>query len=139
MEKVSCITVTRDRVPLLKKCIKHFKEQTYQNKELIIVYYNTDDETKQFLLDNQEDLNNHNVFFYMFVEDEGLYLGAIRNIATSKATGEWLCIWDDDDWYANDRIESQLNFCLDNELDSSSLRSILIYSNKYQELKLSFE
>ena len=46
MNKVSCITVTKNRVPLLKKCIEFFLTQTHQDKELIIVYYNTDLETK---------------------------------------------------------------------------------------------
>jgi len=139
MNKVSCVTVTRNRVDLLKKCIEYFNYQTHEEKELIIVYYNTDIETKKFLDNNKDSLNEQNIFFHMFVEDIGLYLGAIRNYAIQKASGDWICIWDDDDWYSNDRIEKQLNFCLVNNLIATSLRSILIYSNKYQDLKLSFE
>ncbi len=43
------------------------------------------------------------------------------------------------DGYANEKIEKQLKVCLDHNLDASTLRSLMIYSNKYQELKLSFE
>ena len=139
MDKVSCITVTRDRVSLLKTCISHFKKQTYDNKELIIVYYNTDKETELFLKENKDELNKDNVFFYMFVEDEGLFLGATRNFAVSKATGNWVMVWDDDDWYSENRIEKQLKFCIENDLDACTLKSILIFSNKYQKLKVSFE
>jgi len=139
MYKVSCITVTRNRVDHLKKCILYFKNQTHEYKELIIVYYNNDESTKKFLKENQEDLNSNSIYFHMFIDDDGLYLGSVRNYAVSKATGEWLCIWDDDDWFSPNRIESQLSFCIENDLEASDLRCILIYSNKHQLLKLSFE
>lgn len=139
MNKVSCITVTRNRVPHLKKCIKYFKEQTHKDKELIIVYYSSDKETESFLKENRNSFIDNNIYFYKFVEQEGLYLGAIRNFAISKSQGDWICIWDDDDYYDEKRIKNQLKFCLKEKIDACTLRSILIYSNKYQELKLTFE
>tara|TARA_R110000737_G_scaffold328151_1_gene342711 strand:- start:3609 stop:4295 length:687 start_codon:yes stop_codon:yes gene_type:complete len=139
MNKVSCITVTKNRVPLLKKCIEFFLNQTHQDKELIIVYYNTDLETKEYLERNSQYLLDNNIFFHMFIEDTGLFLGAIRNYAIMKATGDWLCVWDDDDYYSENRIQEQLTFCLDNDVKASTLQSILIYSDKKQEVRLSFE
>tara|TARA_R100000541_G_scaffold48420_1_gene55505 strand:+ start:184 stop:870 length:687 start_codon:yes stop_codon:yes gene_type:complete len=139
MHKVSCITVTKNRLSLLKTSIKHFNSQTHSNKEMIIVYYNTDKETRNWISDNIDSLNSQNIMPYMFVEDDGLNLGTIRNYAVSKATGEWLCIWDDDDYYREDRISEQLKFCIENNTDACTLKSVLIYSNKMQEVKLSFE
>ena len=139
MNKVSCITVTRDRLEYLKKSIEHFAKQTHENKEHIIVYYNTDKETEEFLLENKKYLNDNNVFFYKFVEDEGQFLGAVRNFSISKATGDWVIIWDDDDWYDEKRIEKQLEFCLEQERDACTLKSLIIFSNKFQEMKVSFE
>tara|TARA_Y100000389_G_scaffold62710_1_gene58809 strand:+ start:4345 stop:5034 length:690 start_codon:yes stop_codon:yes gene_type:complete len=139
MNKVSCITVTRNRVPHLKKCIKYFNEQTHKDKELIIVYYSSDKETESYLKENRNSFIDNNIYFYKFVEQEGLYLGAIRNFAISKSQGDWICIWDDDDYYDEKRIKNQLKFCLKEKIDACTLRSILIYSNKYQELKLTFE
>lgn len=139
MNKVSCITVTKNRTTHLEKCINYFINQTHSDKELIIVYYNTDLVTYKYLKAQQERLDNNNIKIHKFIEDEGLYLGATRNYAITKATGDWLCIWDDDDFYSNDRIEQQLKFCVDNDLIGCTLRSILIFSNKHQKFKCSFE
>jgi glycosyltransferase involved in cell wall biosynthesis len=139
MNKVSCITVTKNRVQHLKKCIVYFMGQTHEDKELIIVYYNTDKDTEDYLIENKQELNNNNIHFYKFVEDEGLYLGAIRNFAINKATGDWLCIWDDDDYYSEHRIKEQLDFCLEQNLIGCTLRSILLYSSKLAAFKLTFE
>ena len=139
MEKISCITVTKNRVPFLEKSISYFINQTYENKEMVIVYYNTDKITERYLKDNQDYLNGNNIFFYKIIEDEGIFLGAIRNFGISKATGDWIVIWDDDDYYTNNRLESQYNYCIDNNLDSSTLKCILVYSERYQETKCSFE
>lgn len=139
MNKVSCITVTRNRIPHLKKCVKYFTEQTHKDKELIIVYYSGDKETESYLKENRNSFIKNNIYFYKFIEQEGLYLGAIRNFAISKSQGNWICIWDDDDYYDKNRIKNQLKFCLQENIDANTLRSILIYSNKYQELKLTFE
>jgi len=139
MNKVSCITVTRNRVPHLKNCVKYFTEQTHKDKELIIVYYSNDKETESYLKKNEKVFEKNNIYFYKFIEQEGLYLGAIRNFAISKSQGDWICIWDDDDYYDEKRIKNQLKFCLKESIDACTLRAILIYSNKYQELKLTFE
>jgi glycosyltransferase involved in cell wall biosynthesis len=136
--KVSCITVTKNRVPFLKKCIDYFNKQTHENKELVIVYYNTDLETESFLLDFIKHEPISDIKIYKFIEDEGMYLGAVRNYAISKSTGDWVCIWDDDDYYSKNRITEQLQYCLDNELDGCTLDSIMIYSNKYQDVRNSF-
>ena len=139
MNKVSCITVTKDRVSYLKKSIDYFINQTHEDKELIVVYYSNDKETESFLKHNRNSFIENNIYFYKFVEENGLYLGSVRNFAISKATGNWICIWDDDDYYDTKRIKNQLKFCLEKNIDACTLSSIMIYSNKYQELKISFE
>ena len=139
MNKVSCITVTKNRVSYLKKSIDYFIGQSHKDKELIIVYYNSDKETESFLKHNKNEFEKNNIYFYKFVDDAGMSLGAIRNFAVSKATGNWICIWDDDDYYDVKRIKNQLKFCLEKNIEACTLSSIMIYSNKYQELKTSFE
>ncbi len=139
MEKISCITVTKNRVKLLQNSIDLFINQTYENKEMVIVYYNTDIDTETFLKKNKDYLKDNNVYFYKCIEDEGMFLGAIRNLAISKATGDWIMIWDDDDYYQNNRIESQYKYCKEKNLDCSTLSSILIYSEIQQSGKCTFE
>jgi glycosyltransferase involved in cell wall biosynthesis len=139
MNKVSCITVTKNRVSHLKKCIQYFINQTHEDKELIIVYYNVDKKTEKYLNDNSVFLTKNNVKYFKFIEDEGLHLGTIRNFAITKSTGKWLCIWDDDDYYSNVRIENQLNECISKDLIGCSLERIMIYNKSKKEIKLSFK
>jgi len=139
MNKISCITITKNRVEHLVKCINYFIAQTHENKELIIVYYNTDTHTEKYLKAQKERLDENNIKIFKFIEDDGMYLGAIRNYAIMNATGDWICIWDDDDYFAENRIESQLNYCLEYDLEATALRSLIIFSDKYQEIKLSYE
>ena len=139
MNNISCITVTRDRINHLSNCINLFIKQSYQDKELIIVYYNTDKSTEKYLKAQHDRLVENNIKYYKFIEDDGMYLGAVRNFAISKAQGEYICVWDDDDFHAPDRLEKQHQFCIDNELIGCTLRCLLIYSHKYRQFKLSFE
>lgn len=138
MNRVSCITVTKNRVHFLKNCIEYFINQTHDDKELVIVYYNTDQETHEYLKEHHDYLMENDVYYYKFIEDEGMHLGAVRNFAISNAKGDWLCIWDDDDYYSPKRIENQLQFCLEKDMSACTLSSIMIFSEKYQEVKISF-
>jgi glycosyltransferase involved in cell wall biosynthesis len=33
-----------------------------------------------------------------------------RNLSIRAASGEYICVWDDDDWYAENRIYNQMEF-----------------------------
>ncbi len=49
MKKISIITVVKDGMPDLKNAIKSFDDQSYQNKEHIIVYSKSIDNTEEYL------------------------------------------------------------------------------------------
>ena len=57
-KKISIITVVKNGMPYLKNSIKSFKLQNYNNKELIIVYSKSNDETESFL----NDIKDENIF-----------------------------------------------------------------------------
>ena len=139
MDKISCITITKNRVHYLKKCISYYLYQTHENKELVIIYYNTDPDTEKFLFDNEEEFTKQNIKFFKFIEDDAIKLGSVRNLATTKATGDWLAVWDDDDWNCETRLEKQLEFCKDNNMIGCTLRSVVIYSCVYRKFLLTFE
>ena len=48
--RISIITVVKNGMPYLIDCLKSFQLQNYSNKEHIIIYSNSDDGTKEFLL-----------------------------------------------------------------------------------------
>ena len=47
--KISIITVVKDGMPFLKGAVESFDTQTYSNKEQIIVYSESEDETVKYL------------------------------------------------------------------------------------------
>ena len=47
--KISCLCVTNNRVSYLKTAICCFDSQSYENKELVIVYLSSDTSTINFL------------------------------------------------------------------------------------------
>ncbi len=101
---VSCLCVTKGRVRLLNRAINCFLAQTYPNKELIVVTESDDHETHALLARVKSGLIQHHVV----PAEPKLSLGALRNLSISLANGEFICQWDDDDWYHPERIAKQL-------------------------------
>jgi glycosyltransferase len=54
--KISIITVVKNGMPYLIDCLKSFQLQNYSNKEHIIIYSNSHDGTKEFLLSKKNDI-----------------------------------------------------------------------------------
>ena len=108
---VSCLMVTHDRLALAKRSIGCFAHQTYQNRELVIV---SDGERwirrglERFVAEH-----GHENVRFVYPAQEGLTLGALRNIAMDAAAGEILCQWDDDDCYHPERIQVQVQQMLE--------------------------
>lgn len=92
---ISCLTATLGRLRLLKRAIRSYCAQTYPRRELLIV---TEGETRerQAITDYLEHLGRDDIR-PVFLDDEHLNLGKVRNISMQAARGEILCQWDDDD------------------------------------------
>ena len=105
--------VTHDRLALAKRSIGCFAHQTYANRELVIV---SDGERRirRGLERFVAEVGLDNVRF-VYPEQEGLALGALRNIAMDAAAGEILCQWDDDDCYHPERIRVQVEQMLEQD------------------------
>ncbi len=126
--KISCICVTENRPELLAKAIAHYDRQSYSDKELLMVYLAKDSATDEFAKSQKQDTHIQLVStdegwkpvvirqgdsdhtFIKVDTNEILSLGEKRNIALEQADGEYLCIWDDDDWYHKDRLTRQMEF-----------------------------
>ena len=103
---VSCLCVTRARVRMLKRAVRCFAAQTYGRKELIIVYHADDRETTTLVASLAHDSSIRGVE----AQAAGTQtLGELRNLSVSQARGEYVAQWDDDDWYAPERLEAQMN------------------------------
>lgn len=133
---ISCICITKDRPELLQKAINCFKSQNYMNKELVISFPKNDTSTKKIIAQEQ-----HTTLKILSIErDEDVSLGEARNQAIKKSNGEYVCTWDDDDWYHPSRISYQYN-SIQNKgegYQASILTRILLYDETNEEAYYSF-
>lgn len=93
--------VTANRKSLAARAVRCFEQQTYANRELIVIDDGTEDYTELFRHLPPSQIR------YMRDIPKGQVLGRLRNIALDAARGEYLIQWDDDDWYHPDRIRIQ--------------------------------
>lgn len=102
-----------------------FESQTHPHKELVIVYLATDTVTKDYLAT----LTNIFIKPVEVADDPELTLGDLRNISIAEASGDYICTWDDDDWFHPARLEFQLNGILDSNKKASVLLNVLMLDN----------
>lgn len=118
--KVSVIIPTYRRSEFLQRAIESVLKQSYKNIEIVIVDDNgegTDDQIK-----TEQSLKS------VFGDDERIkYIknkknsGAAvsRNNGIEYSSGDYICFLDDDDVYLPDKIEGQLKFMTENDLELS--------------------
>lgn len=132
--KISCLCVTKHRVVNLKTAVACFKAQTYPNKELFIVFPEDDRETEHYV----QSLHDPEIRFHTYSSSpRKLTLGQIRNMSIRESDGEYFCLWDDDDWYHQDRLEWQMKHALTSGKMASVLLFIIIRDNVYKKSYLS--
>lgn len=119
--KVSCLTVTANRKYLMQRAIQCFQNQTYPNKELVIV-----DDGEQDLDDLLTELPSEEVRYVKLENKPENTLGKLRNRSLEEANGEFLVQWDDDDWYHPERISIQAQTLLDGN-DACCLSGALMH------------
>jgi glycosyltransferase involved in cell wall biosynthesis len=83
----------------LPKAIQCFLEQTYENRELLIV---ADGEDVRDLVPNDERIRLVHI-------EEGRRIGDKRNFGAALARGEIIAHWDDDDWSGPGRLADQVD------------------------------
>jgi len=107
---ISCLMVTFDRLALAKLAIRSYAEQSYADRELVVV---TDGEERfrSALTSYADDLGIAGVRV-IYPGSSGLTLGALRNISMDSARGDILCQWDDDDYSHPDRLAIQARHML---------------------------
>jgi glycosyltransferase involved in cell wall biosynthesis len=114
---VSCIMPTFNRRAFVPLAVGNFLRQDYPNKELIIV-----DDGSEHVADLVE---GHACVRYLRLGTK-TSIGDKRNIACGEARGEIIAHWDDDDWYAPDRLRYQAAPILSGEADLTGLVNTLV-------------
>jgi len=111
---VSCIMPTYNRRAFIPLALARFREQSYRNRELIVIDDGSDPIGDQ--------LRCEPAVRYVRV-DRRLSIGAKRNRACAEARGEIIAHWDDDDWYSADRLEQQVAPILRGEAEITGLEN----------------
>ena len=115
---VSCLMVTSGRRSQAERSIDSYFSQTYPERELVIA------------CDGHEDADHLRAYakrhgtaaVTLQSFDKGtLSLGALRNTTVAMASGEFVCQWDDDDFYHPARLADHLEYVLHRGVDASFL------------------
>lgn len=101
---VSCLCVTRNRVPMLRRAVACFLSQTHAPRELVVVYESDDSASRDFLAT----LSDPAIRAVEVPAEPKQPLGRLRNISLEAARGHYVAQWDDDDWFAPARLAAQL-------------------------------
>lgn len=132
---VSCLCVSSNRPPYLKRAIAHYANQTYPNREMVVV-------SEKFSQDYQEIIeaavsSGQLIRYYWMNEDEKVSLGRLRNYSIEKANGGFICTWDDDDWYHYKRIELQVEATLKSQKNGCIMPFYILYDSVHKEAYMS--
>jgi glycosyltransferase involved in cell wall biosynthesis len=133
---ISCICVTARRPDFLLKAIIYFDTQNYPNRELVISYPLNDLVTKNLI---KTIMANSTLRIIVVEREEDLTLGMARNEAIANCNGEYICIWDDDDWYREVRLMYQFTILrsVRQKREASILTQIILYDRIGNQISIS--
>jgi glycosyltransferase involved in cell wall biosynthesis len=97
--------VTRNRAALAQRAIHCFAQQTWPDRELVVL--DDGDEDYRPIIDPFVAAGAR-IRYHRIAERAGVRLGQLRNEAIDLADGEWCMQWDDDEWYHPARIDAQM-------------------------------
>ncbi len=109
----------------MKKCISSIKKQSYKNIEVILVDDGSKDKTKQVIKKN---IDNDIRFKYYYKKNGGV--SSARNFGLKKATGEYICFIDSDDYVEKDFIKLLYESIKENNSDVAACYFNRIYGDK---------
>ena len=115
---VSCIMPTYNRRLFVPQAIRYFLRQDYPHRELVIVDDGSD--VVADLIPSQAQIR------YIRL-DQKVSIGRKRNLAVEQSKGTIILHWDDDDWYAANRISYQIEPLLARQAEVCGLETGCMY------------
>jgi glycosyltransferase involved in cell wall biosynthesis len=100
--KISVITVVKNGMPYLKTCLKSFELQNYSNKEHIIVYSKSNDDTENFLFKNKKKID------ILYKDNKSKNKFGSLNQGIKLSTGHIICWLHADDIFYNNKTLSKV-------------------------------
>lgn len=109
---VSILTPSFNSEKFIVQTIQSVQKQTYPNWELIIVDDCSTDSTKSII--EQFVANDTRILFFQTTKNSGA--GISREMALSKAEGDYIAFLDADDLWKPQKLEKQIQFMKENKL-----------------------
>lgn len=132
---ISCLCVTQKKPKMLERVINCFHNQSYKNKQLIIVYEDFDVLTHEFIINQKFD---NKVKVIQIDSTQGkIPLGELRNISIRLSDGEYVCQWDDDDWFDPDRLATQMQFVRESKKPACILSRWIVFDAQNKKAYIS--
>lgn len=103
---VTCIMPTKNRRQFVPRAIELFMDQTYEQRELLIV--DNGESIKDLVPSDPRITYTHTAV--------PMKLGALRNFCCGRSNAEFIAHWDDDDWYHPFRLQEQVEAIKDHDV-----------------------
>jgi len=132
---VSCLMVTKgtpERLPGLTTAISCFAQQTHAPLELVIVVDSKDPGAHDRVTTLVAAM--HAAGVRTIRGDDGMSLGALRNLSMRLSHGSFWCQWDDDDLHHPRRVAAQLAGLAAEDAGGVLLQDVLQYYPATQQL-----
>lgn len=104
---ISIVMCTYNRANFIRQTIESIQAQTFTNWELLVMDNGSTDNTKE-VIDNIADKR---IFHQRF---ESTSTGSLRNIAFSKARGNYIALMDSDDLWLPEKLQKQIDLLKEN-------------------------
>ena len=111
--KVSIITPVFNDEKYIADTLKSILFQTHSNLEIIVVNDHSNDKSEEVI----KSFNDKRI--KLINNDTNMGAAFSRNVALSKATGDYIAFLDGDDIWNKTKIEKQLVFMIENNIDFS--------------------
>ena len=108
MKKVSVIIPVHNSSKYLSECINSVVNQTYKNIEIIVVDDNSNDSSLSII----NSYKDKRIKVIKLKKNMGVSIA--RNKGVIKASGDYICFIDSDDYWYKDKLEKQVKFMENN-------------------------
>ena len=115
MNLVSVIIPYFKKKSFIAECVNSVIYQSYSNLEIIIIYDDTSHDDLNYIL-KLKDLDPR---ISIVINSQTLGAGEARNVGISKSKGEYIAFLDADDIWKKKKIEYQINYMKENNLNCS--------------------
>lgn len=117
--KVSVVIPTYKRPHFLARAVDSVLAQTYKNTEVVVVDDNSPDSPERARTSEIMKKYHGNDRVIYVLNEHPMGGGPARNRGIEEATGEYITFLDDDDIYLPEKVETQLRFTTENDLEMS--------------------